>query len=345
MAPGAGARPAVVLGTGWQSWLEPLRKAGVPTGVLAELVESDFEKRWQSRQVEIQGRYMRGEIDADGLAAASIEHDIEMDRDVRAALGSTEYRAWDMDRVLGGLRVGEARLSDGERGHVYDLERGLQDTLRQVQEDKLNGAIDGATAAQRQKDSEGAVGQKLRDLLGDHRAILLEGADDTVGNIRRNLADVQLSDGQVAALADAQRQWDQTRSALVNEQVNTQDAGLNGIIAAKADEWQAQFAQIAGEPALQQYLKQQDSRYVELRRNADRWGVPAEKIDGIYDVLRDYSDSVGVYQQDANARGVDSAAMAAAEKQFAAENDELLAQELPSATYAHLKANGLLLTN
>jgi hypothetical protein len=128
-----GPRPLtpVQIGGGWRQWIDPLRDAHVPAEVLAGLVQADFDRRWRARQAELQGKYMRGEIDADGLAAAGIGREIELERDLKAALGPAAYRAWDMDRVLGGLNADQAQLSDQERGRVYDLERGLQDELRQ----------------------------------------------------------------------------------------------------------------------------------------------------------------------------------------------------------------------
>lgn len=329
------------LGAGWQTWIEPLRAAGVPTDVLAGLVRADFDHRWQAHQADLQTRYMRGELDADGLAAAALEHDAGLDRELQAALGPGPYRTWDMQRVLAGLHTDAAQLSAAERDTVYDLERSLRDASQQAQLDKLQGRIDQATLDSRQQGAQDALNQKLRALLGDQRAAQLQGADDTLGRLKRALSDTPLTDGQLEALAAAQRQWDRTRSDLVTRQVNTADASLDPAIQANDDRFRAQFDLIAGPGAYDRYAKSQDSRYVDLQRNAGRWGVAPGEVDQVFADLRNFEDTVQAYTRDAESRAVATPTIAAALQQFTAETQQQMKTELGPAAYAHLAANGV----
>ncbi|HEX3729369.1 MAG TPA: hypothetical protein VHV47_06165, partial [Opitutaceae bacterium] len=268
--------------------------------------------------------------------------EIELERDLKAALGPAAYRAWDMDRVLGGLNADQAQLSDQERGRVYDLERGLQDELRQTQEDKLNGVIDNATSNARQKSAQDRAAQKLQDLLGGRRAGLLQGMDDTLGTVKRAMAGQPLTESQLEALAADQQQWDQTRSALVTEQVNTQDPALQASIQAGAEAWRGQFESIAGAGSFDDYLKLQDSRYLDLRRNAGRWGVASDSVDGIFRTIRDNDDILQAYRQDAAQRGVATTTIAGVENGFSLKAADALRSELGAKAFGELEENGIV---
>ncbi|HXE55292.1 MAG TPA: hypothetical protein VN541_19870, partial [Tepidisphaeraceae bacterium] len=294
------------------------------------------------RQAELQARYMRGEIDADGLASAGIERQIELDRDLQAALGPAAYRMWDMGRVLEGLNADQAQLSEQERGQVYDLERGLQDALRENQVDKLHGTIDNATSEARQKGAQDQVNQKLQDLLGSRRAGLLEGMDDTLGTVKRAMAGQPLTESQLEGLAAGQRQWDQTRSALVSEKVNTQDPALQSSIQAGAEAWRGKFEGIAGAGTFDDYLMRQDSRYLDLRRNAGRWGIAPGSVDGIFETIQDNADILQAYRQDAARRNVDTATIKSVEMGFSLNADDALRSELGDKAFGDLQANGIV---
>jgi hypothetical protein len=335
-------RPPIEIGAGWQQWIDTLRNAGVPTDVLANLVRTDFDRRWQKREAEMQQKYLRGQADSDALAAFGLQHDADLDQEMREALGPDEFRRWDMNRVLQSLNVGQVQLSDTERNAVYDLERKLRDSLREAQADRLQGSIDQATLNAREQAEQDAVAQKLRALLGDQRAGQLQGADDTLGNLKRSLSTVPLSDDQLSALADVQRRWDQTRSQLAMAQNNTGDPHYADAIRKAEEKWRADFQQIAGPAAFEQYLKAQDSRYADLQKFAASWQISPSDIKGIFDTVGNYDEIAREYGLDAQARDADPNASHAALQQLQQETERTLQQRLGPDKYAELKRNGIV---
>jgi hypothetical protein len=334
----AGPTP-VGIGAGWPQWIESLRRAGVPADVLAGLVRADFDKRWQTRAAEMQRQYLQGHADADALAALALEHDARLETELRSALGPDAYRRWDMARVMDSLNIRQMQLSDTERDAVYELERGLQDDLRKAQGNKLRGEVDQATLNSVEQGAQEAVAQKLRALLGEQRAAQLQGVDDTLGNLQRGLSTEPLSDAQLKALSDVQRDWDETRSRLVELQNNTGDPAYAGAIQQAEEKWRGEFQGVVGANAFEQYLKSQDSRYVDLRRFAARWQVSPFDIEGIIDTVGIYDEIVRQYGLDAQAREADPGA---ALQQFQQQTERSLQQRLGAERYAVLKQNGIV---
>ncbi|HTZ20629.1 MAG TPA: hypothetical protein VMC06_07085 [Opitutaceae bacterium] len=332
----------VRIGAGWEQWIETLRRAGVPADVLAGLVRADFDKRWQTRAAETQRQYLQGHADADALAVLALEHDARLDAELRSALGADAFRRWDMARVMAALNVGQMQLSDAERDTVYELERGLQDDLRKAQADKLRGGIDQATLNILEQNAQEAVARKLRALLGEPRAAQLQGVDDTIGNLQRGLPTGSLSDAQLQALTEVQRDWDRTRSQLAALQNNTGHPAYAGAIQRAEEKWRGEFQAIAGADALEQFLKSQDSRYVDLRRFAAGWQVSPLEIEGIFETVGIYDEVVHQYGLDAQAREADPGATRAALGQFQQQTERSLQQRLGADRYAVLKQNGII---
>ena len=334
----AGPTP-VGIGAGWPQWIESLRRAGVPADVLAGLVRADFDHRWQTRVAEMQRQYLQGHADADALAALALEHDAQLETELRSALGADAFRRWDMTRVMDSLNVNQVQLSDAERDAVYELERGLQDDLRKAQANKLRGGIDQATLNSVEQSAQEAVAQKLRALLGEPRATQLQGVDDTLGKLRQGLSTEPLSDAQLQALADVQRNWDQTRSQLAELQNHTGNPAYADAIQQAEEKWRGEFQGVTGANAFEQFLKLQDSRYVDLRRFAARWQVSPFESEGIIDTVGIYDEIVRQYGLDAQAREVDPAAVL---RQFQQQTERTLQQRLGADRFAVLKQNGIV---
>jgi hypothetical protein len=326
---------------GWRNWIDPLRAARVPTDVLAGLVRADFDHRWQTRQSALQAKYMRGEIDADGLAAAGLEHDAELERELQAALGPEAFREWDMSRLLAGLNVDQAQLSARERSAVYELEHNLRDELHQAQLERFNGRIDQATLDAQEQHAQETANQKLGALLGEQRASGLQGADDTPGRLKRALNDLPLAPTQLDALAHAQGEWDRQRSDLVSLQVNTQNPALDDAIQANDEEWRRKFEQIAGPEAFDRYVSSQDSRYVDLQRFAGQWGLTSGKVDGVFASIENFEETVREFRSDANDRNVAPSEINATLEQFTQRTEQNLKAQLGDATYGRLESNGI----
>jgi hypothetical protein len=318
-----------------------LRAARVPTDVLAGLVRADFDHRWQTRQSALQAKYMRGEIDADGLAAAGLEHDAELERELQAALGPEAFREWDMSRLLAGLNVDQAQLSARERSAVYELEHNLRDELHQAQLERFNGRIDQATLDAQEQHAQETANQKLGALLGEQRASGLQGADDTPGRLKRALNDLPLAPTQLDALAHAQGEWDRQRSDLVSLQVNTQNPALDDAIHANDEEWRRKFEQIAGPEAFNRYLRLQDSRYVDLQRFAGQWGLPPGKVDGVFASIENFEDTVREFRNDANDRNIAPSEINATLEQFTQRMEQDLKAQLGDVNFDRLESNGI----
>ena len=94
-----------------------------------------------------------------------------------------------------------------------------------------------------------------------------------------------------------------------------------------------------GANAFEQYLKSQDSRYVDLRRFAARWQVSPREIEGIVDTVGIYDEIVRQYGLDAQAREVDPAAVL---RQFQQQTERTLQQRLGADRFAVLKQNGIV---
>src|ERR1700679_2941077 len=66
----------------WQDWLQQLKDAGVPNDVLAGLVASDFENRWDKQRREMERRFKRGELGDDWLARFELQHGEEQEKEM-----------------------------------------------------------------------------------------------------------------------------------------------------------------------------------------------------------------------------------------------------------------------
>jgi hypothetical protein len=342
VARASAALPQVRLGAGWRDWIEPLRAAGVPAEVLAGLVRADFERRAQAAQAALQARYLRGEIDSDRLAAAAVEQEIALERELQAALGPDDYRAWDLARTLEAMPLGRASLSEAERNEAYEIARGLRETLRQAELDRLGGTVDQATFTARQQAAQSAADEKLRALLGPARSSALQGADDTAARLRRALGDSALDAGQLDSLATAERRWDRTRDALATALVNTQDPAYAAALVQNDRQRQRDFTAIAGPGGLDAYLRATDSRDRELSQHAAVWGLSNTQRDDISRVLANYDAAVHEYALDARGRDVDAETTRDALAHFEADTRTALREKLGPAIYERLQQNGIV---
>jgi len=292
-----------------QSWIEVLRNQNVPEKIIARLAMADFEDRWQNRQAAAQDAYNRGDIDSDALAATEREHDVEEERDLRVKLGEEAFRRWDQARLFEQFNLHNVSLTPGESDSLYELAAGLRQRLRDVEKDRQENQIDQATynslQAKAQSDFEG----QLRTLLGDDRYSTLRGVNPTVGDLRRSLRGVNLDNQQFATLVQAQEQWDTGRAQLEQQLVETGNTNLQQQIDALEAQHDQTFANILGTNGLASYEKQQDSRYLEMQKNAGRWGLDNASIDYVYDTIQTFEKADAEYQnklRDLKGSGLDA---------------------------------------
>jgi hypothetical protein len=162
----------------WTQWINQLRAAGVPNRVLARMVLADLEDRWLKRMDECQEKFDRGELDADAVLALAQERDNEQDAELRSALGEEGFKQWDREHLLGDLNLSRVQLSDTETNALCDLQKNLQQSLRDLERARLKGEIDEADYADALDRAQNDFDQKMKTLLGDERYAKTQGVDE-----------------------------------------------------------------------------------------------------------------------------------------------------------------------
>jgi hypothetical protein len=328
-------------------WIEVLRNQGVPEKVLARLVLANFEDRWQSRQAAAQEAYNRGDLDTDDLAALARKHDIEEENDLRAQLGEDVFRRWDQDRLFQQFNLNKIILTASETNSLYDLAAHLRQRNRDLEKARQENQIDQAAYNSEQTKAQSDFDKQLRALLGDERYSAMRGTDPSVGELRRSLRGLNLDDQQFATLLHAQQQWDTVRAQLEQQQVETGDTNIASRIREFAEKHDAAFESILGTNGFARFQKQQDSRYLELQKNASRWGIADSNIDYIYGVIQTYDKAAAEYDRkvrEIEGQGikVDTDALYQPLRNYAKQVAQYLRANLNDAQYDAINRNQLL---
>ena len=279
------------------NWIEVLRERGVPEKVIARLAVAEFEDRWQARQAQAQEAYHRGDLDSEGLAALAQQHDLEEENDLRAKLGEEAFRRWDQERLFQQFNLGKVTLTAAETNSLYDLAANHRVLLRAVEKARLQNLMDQATYDVEQAKAQTDFEKQLRALLGDGRCGALRGESPTVGELRRSLRSVDLDDRQLATLLEAQEKWDAARVQLEQQRVETGDTNLGPQISALTEKRDQAFVSILGTNGFALFQKQRDSRYLEMQKNAARWGLDGSNIDFIYNAIQTYEKAADDYER------------------------------------------------
>lgn len=279
-----------------RSWIEVLRSQNVPEKTIARLAMADFDDRWESRQAAAQEAYNRGDIDSDGLAALEREREIGQEEDLRTNLGEEAFHRWDQERLFQQFNLHNTNLTPAESASLYQLAANLRQHLRGVDKERQKNRIDQATYSSEQAAAQSDFEKQLRTLLGDERYSTLRGTDSTVGQLRRSLRGVNLDDQQFATLLQAQEQCDTSRAQLSRQIVENGDTNLQQRIDALGAQRDQTFASILGTNGLALYERQQDSRYLELEKNAPRWGLDNSNIDYIWAAIEMYEKAHAEYE-------------------------------------------------
>jgi len=278
-------------------WVEILREQGVPANVIARLAIADFEDRWQSRQAQAQESYNRGDLDADGLAALAIQHDIEQENALRATLGEQAFRDWDASRLFQQFNLSNISLTTSETNSLYELSANHRQQLRDLEKARQDNEIDQATFNADQAKVDADFQKQVRTLLGDERYGALHGTDPAVGDLRRSLRGVDVNNQQFATLLEAQQQWDAARTQLEQQMVESGDTNLQQRLDLLAQNRAQTFGSVLGTNGLALLEKQQDSRYLELQKNAARWGLDSSNIDFLYATLQICDNATADYRR------------------------------------------------
>jgi hypothetical protein len=331
-------------GSGWQNWLQQLRDAGVPNDVLAGLVASDFENRWEKQRREMERRYKRGELGDDWLARFELQHGEEQEKEMRAALGDEGFRQWDKENTLRDYDLDALNLSSSETDALYQLRKDLISKQHDLDVARQNGELDSADYSEQQDALQKENDQQFKALLGDDRyAAMLN--PDSEGEMRRSLQGLNVSDTQFEAMLDTQRKWNEQQMALEQDTQTdgkSKEEQMQALDAAR----DAEYQRVLGTDAFSELQKNQDSSYQMLKQNANVWQLSDSDIDSVYKALQYSQKSISDYQQQAEAlqaqgQNVDWDKVQENIQQFSDQTEQSLKTSLGEDRFNKLKKNGL----
>jgi hypothetical protein len=286
----------------FNQWIRQSRDAGIADDVLVELVVAEFNNRWAERQREFDRRYWRGYEDNASRARFEQEHDVEVERAVRSALGDKSFFAWDKRRVFTAFDVAKLNLSPDEEKTFYQIQKEWNRLNSELQGKHMAGEVDEGAFNQSFSAGLSNYESQCKALLGDDRyAALQQPMDMSNVELRQSLGKLPVTEAQFDALVAA------------NQQTTARRAELDRQLAAgelQPTEYTAQLqaAELAKEQAFQQTLgaetyadvqKQQDSRYEMLKQYAVDWKLSANDVEYLYRLTHDYAKSVQDYRQHA----------------------------------------------
>ena len=334
----------------WGQWVETLREAGVPTRVLARLVREAFDDRWQKRQDQAYAACMRGELDANGLAVVSMEHDIEQEKAIRAVLSESEFRKWDMQNVLQSLNLREIQLTETETNALYDLEKNLRQRLDQLLLSKLKGDIDQATLDEQRAEAQSGHDARLKELLGDQRCTAMMGADDASAELQHGLREINSSiDVPFETLLEAQTRWNERRHETTAQlqEARVQVVNFEQELERMDTLQEQELQRLLGTNTFDALERAQDQHYAEMKRYAPAWGVDENTIDYVYRMNRYYEKVVNDYQRrarDGEARGeaIDWSGVEKSVREFAGQIGRTVQTYLGDDIFDRLKRNQIL---
>lgn len=293
-APGFKAR-----GGGWRDWIGDLRAAGVPDNVIAGLVVSQFEENWQKRVDDLQKEIDNGDADPDAFQELAREHEDAEADEVRAALGESGYRNWDMGNQLRNLNLKDITVSAGETNALYELEKNLHSRQRALDEQKQKGEIDDAGYSDAQGKVQEEFNQKLKAILGEARYATMQGGNGEDAGLKRDLKKLNASDEQFASMLQAQRDWTERRAALDKQlqDNNAENTAYQQQLQAIDATRDAEYQRVLGTNGFDTLQMEQDSRYAQMKKYESVWGINDADINYAYQTMRYYEQGVQNYRQ------------------------------------------------
>jgi hypothetical protein len=339
---------AVEDGPVWQPWLQKLRAAGVPDDVIGGLVVADFQNRWEKKMSDVWRRYAAGEIDDDERAGLEAQHDVEQEKELKAALGNG-FESWDKTRTLADIDIAKMNLSSSEVDTLYQLRKELARKNRDLEAARRNGEIDPSEFSAQQSAAQGDYEKQFKTLLGDARYAARQNFDDEAGGaLRRSLKKLNLSDGQAETVSEIQSNWNAQRLTLDRQAEAGQldptayERQLQAADAARDQEYQ----RVLGTNGLNQWQQVQDTRFQTLKQYAGAWQLSDADVDYVFRVIQ-YKQSVAdYYQKQAQTGGAPGQSADAAKaqenmRQLSMQAEQAVNNYLGSDRYMKLKQNGL----
>src|SRR6185437_7491529 len=272
--------------------IDQLRAMGVPNDLLARVAKVDFEVEWGARFSECKGNM-------DKLAAVQLAMNLNKDAAMRAALGEEGFRKWDQKTMLWEAMSTPVDVTVSEASAIYDLKKKIQQREYELDQARLNGTMDDAQINAASDQAYAEYFQQMKDILGEDRYKKSQQLDDDflAGNLRAQLAKVNPDGAQSQELFKAEQELNNSRLELDHEfqdDPSSPDyqARLKALNGARDQEYQ----RVLGSNVFYSLQEQQDPGYAQMKKYEDMWGLDDNKINYVYDTLRNYQKSLQDYQ-------------------------------------------------
>jgi hypothetical protein len=315
---------------------------GVPNDTLALVARVDFEVQWENRFEACRG-------DRNKLAAVQLEMDMNKDAEMRAALGEADFKQWDQKSMLWEAMSTEVEVTPSETDAIYALKKKLQQRRLELEQAGVNGTMDDAEINNAQNKAYSEYNQQLKAVLGEDRYAKSQQLDDAfaAGNLRYTLAKAGLNpdDSQFQELFKAEQ--DVNKSQLKLDPTSDDYAAQAKALDDARDQ---QYRQTLGTEVFDTLQKEQDPGYCQMKKYGTLWGLDDNKIDYVYNAMKNYEQSVQAYQTQANGlqaqgRKVDWDAVNKNLQQLTDQTGQTLQSYLGQYSFNKLQRNHLFLFN
>jgi len=286
----------------------------------------------------------------DKLAAVQLEMNMSKDAEMRAALGEQGFRQWDQKYMLWEAMNTEVDVNASEAAAIYGLKKKLQQRQFQVEQARLKGTMDDAEISEAYDKAYSEYNQQLRSLLGDERFAKSQQVDYAFlsDNLRHELAKANPTDAQVDELLKAEKEWNMSRAALDQQ---FQNDPASPVYQAKIKALDAvhdqEYRRVLGSDAFDNLRKEQDSGFSQMKKYETLWGLDDNKIDYVYDTMKQYQKSVDDYKTQVlslqnQGQNVDWDAVKRNLQQSASQIQQALLDRLGPDTFNRLQRNRVL---
>lgn len=284
----AGARESELF-----SEVSRLRAAGIADHTIAQVIEAENSLKWERRIKECQENVARGQAEVTALGLLEVECEKERDANLREALGDEGFKRWDRRSLLRYTGMDRARLSEQETDAVYHFQKELQVRRRELQEEELKGKIDMSDFSAALDKATEECGRKTKALLGDERYSQATKVDDAANELVRQLGSINATEAQIKALVEAQDKCSKERAELDSRirQEPALEATYAEQVAAIERARDQTYEQALGGAGFALLRKQEDVRYGMMKRYASAWGLDAQSIEHVYNMVRTFESS------------------------------------------------------
>ncbi len=284
-------------------WLaDQLRAMGVPNNLVARIILESLDKEWNRYSAEV---LWKTHGDDDALDAVQLEIDMNLDAQMRAALGEAGFKQWDQENELRDTIRTKVELTDTEADAIYDLKKKRQQRELELRQALQKGEIDQSDMREVFAKADAELTGQIKSLLGDERYAKSQGLDAaaTAANLREDFAKANPNDSQFQELLKTQQQWNEQRSALDKQVENdpSQSAAYADKIKALDAARDQEYQRVLGGDVFDALQKEQDGGYTKMKKYGNTWGLDDNKIDAVYGTMQYYQKTIQDYQARARA--------------------------------------------